>query len=253
MSTRSIARTSRKDRTCPCGRVIRRGDRYVEHLEFPGGESGYADDAGHPVRLPECAPCAYRAGRAALVGLPTAEQLAAAFNDRHPVGTVVHYWTGARSGPGVRSTTRTEAQVLGGHTAVVWVTGEAACINLSHVQAATRPDTAVIGIYYDLDDAREIEACHFTDDTGRRVWEWCDPSKPIYDAGIDQGVTGLRVQSPWGEQRAVFGDWIAHHGASWWVIPEAEFTTRYVEIGCTALPAAPEPLRFKAPAEVTCG
>ena len=57
-----------------------------------------------------------------------------AWNDAHPVGTSVRYWTGLREGRGKPSTTRTEASVLGGHTAVVWVVGEPACIALTHIE-----------------------------------------------------------------------------------------------------------------------
>lgn len=58
----------------------------------------------------------------------------AAFNAANPVGTPVRYWTGAREGEGRTSVTRTEAQVLSGHTPVVWVEGHGACIALTHVQ-----------------------------------------------------------------------------------------------------------------------
>ena len=39
---------------CP---PIQPGEVYLEVTEFPGGESGYADAAGHPVRMCVCAPC----------------------------------------------------------------------------------------------------------------------------------------------------------------------------------------------------
>lgn len=47
--------------------VIQPGDLYIEHVEFPGGESGYADSAGHPVRMAECRDCAERYGRGDLI------------------------------------------------------------------------------------------------------------------------------------------------------------------------------------------
>lgn len=56
------------------------------------------------------------------------------FNENVPVGTPVRYWTGDRHGYGKASRTRSVAEVLGGHTAVVWVEGEASCIALSHIQ-----------------------------------------------------------------------------------------------------------------------
>jgi len=61
------------------------------------------------------------------------------FNATHDIGTLVRYWTGAKGdGPGEVGETRTEAQVLGGHTAVVWVEGHPACIALTHVEAEDR-------------------------------------------------------------------------------------------------------------------
>lgn len=56
------------------------------------------------------------------------------FNNLNPVGTPVHYWPGAREGDGKTSFTRTEAQLLSGHTPVVWVDAEASCIALTHVE-----------------------------------------------------------------------------------------------------------------------
>jgi hypothetical protein len=60
--------------------------------------------------------------------------LARKFNQRFPIGTRVRYWIGRREGSGQVSATRTEAQVLGGHTAVVWVEGRSECFALSHVE-----------------------------------------------------------------------------------------------------------------------
>lgn len=56
------------------------------------------------------------------------------WNAAHPVGTPVRFWTGMRKGDGVESVTRSTAQVLGGHTAVVWVEGEGSCIALTHIE-----------------------------------------------------------------------------------------------------------------------
>ncbi|MGW2594815.1 zinc finger domain-containing protein [Streptomyces sp. NPDC001515] len=57
----------------------------------------------------------------------------ARWNKAHPVGTPVRVWPGVREGDGTLTRTRSAAEVLGGHTAVVWVDGEGACIALSHV------------------------------------------------------------------------------------------------------------------------
>jgi hypothetical protein len=62
---------------------------------------------------------------------PTAEQ----WNERHRVGVRVRYWKGAHEGdPSGEAPTRTPAQMLGGHTPVVWVEGEPACIALTHIE-----------------------------------------------------------------------------------------------------------------------
>ena len=48
-----------------CGgycRTIQPGEVYLEVTELPGGESGFADSAGRPVRMAVCAPCAMRHG-----------------------------------------------------------------------------------------------------------------------------------------------------------------------------------------------
>ena len=56
------------------------------------------------------------------------------WNLYHPVGTEVRYWTMARRGePSGKSKTRSAAELLGGHTAVVWITGLTDCVALSHV------------------------------------------------------------------------------------------------------------------------
>ena len=62
------ARTARKPRRCSNGHAIHPGDRYIEHKEFPGGDAGHADSAGHPVRMSECGDCAKRYGRGDLIG-----------------------------------------------------------------------------------------------------------------------------------------------------------------------------------------
>ena len=57
------------------------------------------------------------------------------FNSRYPVGTLVRYWTGLREGEGKTGVTITRAEVLSGHTAVVWIEGCTGCIALTHVKA----------------------------------------------------------------------------------------------------------------------
>ncbi len=61
-------------------------------------------------------------------------RLAHKFNQSFPIGTTVRYWTGTRDGIGKVSRTKTDAQVIGGHTAVIWLDDESGCIALSHVE-----------------------------------------------------------------------------------------------------------------------
>jgi hypothetical protein len=65
---------------------------------------------------------------------PNQKKLVDRWNAANPVGTPVRYWTSVREGDGKRSTTITDAQLLSGHTAVVWVEGEPGCVCLSHVE-----------------------------------------------------------------------------------------------------------------------
>ena len=70
---------------------------------------------------------------------------AAAWNERHPVGTPVLFWPMMRAEAGRPSRTRTPAWVIGGHSAVVMVEGYAGGISLTHVDAVDaallHPDT----------------------------------------------------------------------------------------------------------------
>lgn len=73
------------------------------------------------------------------------------FNQRHPIGTLVRYWKGVREGEGKESTTRSAAQLLEGHTAVVWLDGVSGCIALTHIQPVSKqfrraPFSSVVGI-----------------------------------------------------------------------------------------------------------
>jgi hypothetical protein len=68
-------RRARKTRPACGGHCppIQPGQMYIEHTEFPGGEAGYADTAGHPVRMAECRRCAERYGRGHLIDVKDAE------------------------------------------------------------------------------------------------------------------------------------------------------------------------------------
>lgn len=67
MTTTARRRVARRPRTCGSGHPIPAGAAYLLWTEFPGGEAGYADAAGHPVQMSECAECATRYGRADLL------------------------------------------------------------------------------------------------------------------------------------------------------------------------------------------
>jgi hypothetical protein len=59
------------------------------------------------------------------------------FNAAHPVGSNVRAWTGLMGeGPGQVGHVREPAYVLGGHTAVVHLTGVRGCVALSHTAPA---------------------------------------------------------------------------------------------------------------------
>lgn len=61
------------------------------------------------------------------------QQQCADFNSRYAVGDAIKFWTGPREGnPTHEGSIRFAADVMGGHTPVVWVEGKGA-IALSHV------------------------------------------------------------------------------------------------------------------------
>jgi hypothetical protein len=67
------------------------------------------------------------------------------WNERYPIGTPVFAYPGARpavdpGGEQLVTRTRSKAEVLGGHTDVVWVDGHGACIALTHVDPVTCSD-----------------------------------------------------------------------------------------------------------------
>ena len=63
------------------------------------------------------------------------ESIVDAFNAKHPVGSIVIYWVGARAGKGRLSVTRSAAWLLSGLTPVVLVQGYQGPIALTHIQA----------------------------------------------------------------------------------------------------------------------
>lgn len=55
------------------------------------------------------------------------------WNSKHKIGTRVRYWPGMREGEGRIGTTKTEASILGGHTAGVYLSARG-FVALSHVK-----------------------------------------------------------------------------------------------------------------------
>ena len=55
------------------------------------------------------------------------------FNNRVPVGYEVRYWKGLREGDGKVGKVSYPAQIMGGHTAVVYISGVGA-VALTHVE-----------------------------------------------------------------------------------------------------------------------
>lgn len=63
---------------------------------------------------------------------PTPQWLVNMFNAAVKVGDTVEYWEVVSMGEPVHYQTESEAEVLGGHTAVVWLKGKRGCVALSH-------------------------------------------------------------------------------------------------------------------------
>ncbi len=61
------------------------------------------------------------------------EQEVRAFNNRFRVGDEVDYYEVIETGQCKRYRTRTPAEVLSGHTAVVWLEGKSGCVCCDHV------------------------------------------------------------------------------------------------------------------------
>lgn len=76
---------------------------------------------------------------------PDQQRLCDDFNARFSVGTTVRVWPLARDDDSSSfvARTRSEAQVLSGHTAVVWVDGRPGCYALSHVESVDEGARAV--------------------------------------------------------------------------------------------------------------
>jgi hypothetical protein len=70
--------------------------------------------------------------------IPTAAQLQAQcdrWNRNHPEGTTVVYEDIIGDGETHRGKSISEAQVMGGHSAVIWLEGKSGCVSLDHCTA----------------------------------------------------------------------------------------------------------------------
>lgn len=63
-----------------------------------------------------------------------AEAVARGFNESHPVGVKVRYWTMLREGEGKESKTRSEAFVTNSGEPAVFIAGQSGYVTLSHVE-----------------------------------------------------------------------------------------------------------------------
>lgn len=64
---------------------------------------------------------------------------AARFNAKVKVGDAIEYREIQGEGPAAVFKTRAPAEVLGGHTAVVWLEGKVGCVCVAHCVAANGP------------------------------------------------------------------------------------------------------------------
>lgn len=106
------------------------------------------------------------------------------WNERYPVGTPVFAYPGARpeddpNAERIVTRTRSRAQLLEGHTDVVWVEHHGACIALTHV---------------DFRDPRACTAC------GSLPEQWCPDC-----AACEAGCYGGHDDSPCEHRNASWG------------------------------------------------
>jgi len=81
----------------------------------------------------------FRANQGDNSNMSKAERIVEAWNETHTVGTEVTYYpVKGRKAGAKRSRTRTEAQVMGGHTPVVWIEDHAGCVALDHCVAVPK-------------------------------------------------------------------------------------------------------------------
>jgi hypothetical protein len=142
------------------------------------------------------------------------------FNRANMVGAHVQYWTGVREGRGKFSTTRTVAQLLSGHTPVVWVAGHSACIALTHVEPVPdQPD----GIDGHDDDRTYPDAVRAAERINAYVSEFGDG---LYDVTGGAPLYGRDLASVARVVERADGwlIWSRYHSA-WWKSEKRGYTT----------------------------
>lgn len=72
-----------------------------------------------------------------------AKAMVADWNVKHPVGTMVSFEEVVGRGESHRGESTTEAQVIGGHSAVIWIEGKSGCVSLDHCTAVAAEPVAV--------------------------------------------------------------------------------------------------------------
>lgn len=98
------------------------------------------------------------------------------WNTRYPIGTPVTAYPGTRptddpNAERLITRTRSEAKVLEGHTAVVWVDGHSSCIALTHVDPIQSADDYVPPAKYLRSDS--VDCCPHGTPVGAGSCEAC--------------------------------------------------------------------------------
>lgn len=102
-----------------------------------------------------------------------------AWNSAHPVGTLVSFEFIQGEGETFRGKSRSEAQVLSGHSPMIWLEGKSGCVHLGHCTAVSTPDVLRI----------------ILEDRGQDFTEWYVRDGVVIDCQPDQGRVwvGTRV------------------------------------------------------------
>lgn len=101
------------------------------------------------------------------------------FNELCPIGSPVIYWPGFRGGEGRKSTTRSGAWLLGGHTPVVMVEGYPGGIALAHVMPYADPKQ--------VEQAKREARAEVLAEIGERVTQSFDHAYSVSGNGSREG------------------------------------------------------------------